>query len=147
MLKGIDPRLPPALLDCLMRMGHGDEIVIADANFPSDSTAAHSHWGETIQMTGFDATTVAALICNLMPLDAFAEAAGYRMEIDAAPDDMGKVHSDVFAVLKAAMPNGAKLLSLERQQFYRRAKTAFALVRSNEAQPFGCFILRKGVIF
>lgn len=147
MLKGIDPRVPPALLDCLMRMGHGDEIVIADANFPSESIAASTLWGEAIQMTGFDATVVATLISGLMPLDAFSEAAAYRMEIDGAPTELGKVHQDVFAVLDAAKPEKAVLMSLERQDFYVRASEAFAVVRSTEAQPFGCFILCKGVIF
>ena len=147
MLKGIDPRMPPALLDCLMRMGHGDEIVIADANFPSESTAASTHWGEAIQMTGFDAADVADLICGLMPLDGFSDAAAYRMQIDGAADEMGDVHRDVFAVLEAAKPEGAALSSIERQGFYARAAKAFAVVRTTEAQPFGCFILRKGVIF
>jgi len=147
MLKGIDPRMPPALLDCLMRMGHGDEIVIADANFPSESTASTTLWGEAIQMTGFGAAEVARLVCALMPLDGLAEAAAYRMEIDGAPSEMGNVHEDVFEVLAAAKPEGAVLTSIERQAFYARASSAFAVVRTTEARPFGCFILRKGVIF
>ncbi len=147
MLKGIDPRLPPDLLDCLMRMGHGDEIVIADANFPSESTAAGTLWGTAIQMTGFDAREVAGLICALMPLDGFAGAAAYRMEIDGAPEELGEVHKEVFAVLAAAKPEAARLASIERQEFYARAAGAFAIVRSTESRPFGCFILRKGVIF
>ena len=147
MLIGIDPKLPPDLLDCLMRMGHGDEIVIADANFPATSTAAQTLWGEAIQMTGFDAPAVAKLITGLMPLDAVSDACAYRMEIDDAPEELGDVHHEVFAVLEAAMPQGAQLASIERQDFYRRAAEAFAVVRSTEARPFGCFILRKGVIF
>jgi len=143
MLLGIDPRVPPRLLDTLMRMGHGDEIVIADANFPSASTASET----PIEMTGFNAVEVADMICALMPLDGFSEAAAYRMQIDGAPDDMGEVHTEVFAVLEAAMPDGAKLSSIERPAFYPRAATAFAVVQSAEPRPFGCFILRKGVIF
>ena len=143
MLLGIDPRVPPRLLDCLMRMGHGDEIVIADANFPAGSVAV----GVPIEMSGFDAVAVAEMICALMPLDGFSEAAAYRMEIDGAPEEMGEVHTEVFAVLEAALPEGARLGSIERQAFYPRAGTAFAVVQSAEARPFGCFILRKGVIF
>jgi len=104
-------------------------------------------WGEAIQMTGFDAAEVAELICGLMPLDGFSDAAAYRMEIDGAPDEMGDVHKDVFAVLGAAKPEGAVLGSIQRQDFYGRARAAFAVVRTTEARPFGCFILRKGVIF
>ncbi len=147
MLKGIDPRVPPDLLYCLMRMGHGDEIVIADANFPATSTAASTHLGGVIHMSGFDAATVARLICTLMPLDRFSEAAAYRMEIDNAPEEMGAVHTDVFAVLTPSLPEGASLMSLERQAFYPRAAAAFAIVQCAESQPFGCFILRKGVLF
>lgn len=143
MLLGIDPRVPPSLLDCLMRMGHGDEIVIADANFPAGSVAV----GMPIEMTGFDAAEVAELICALMPLDGFSEAAAYRMEIDEAAKEMGEVHTEVFAVLNAAKPEGALLSSLERPDFYPRAAKAFAVVQSAEPRPFGCFILRKGVIF
>jgi len=139
MLLGIDPRVPPRLLDCLMRMGHGDEIVIADANFPAASVALSA----PIEMTGFNAVEVAEMICALMPLDGFSEAAAYRMEIDGAPEEMGEVHKAVAVVL----PEGALLSSLERPAFYPRAAKAFAVVQSAEPRPFGCFILRKGVIF
>ena len=143
MLLGIDPRMPPSLLDTLMRMGHGDEIVIADANFPSASIAATM----PLEMTGFNAVEVAEMICALMPLDGFSEAAAYRMEIDGAPAEMGDVHLEVCAVLEAAMPEGARISSIERQAFYPRAAKAYAVVHSAEARPYGCFILRKGVIF
>ena len=147
MLNGIDPNIPPDLLDCLMRMGHGDEIVIADANFPATSTAARTHWGKVIQMVGFDAPQIAGLITGLMPLDGLSDACAYRMEIDNAPDELGQVHHETFAVLAAAKPKEAALSSLERQAFYQRANAAFAIVRCTEGRPFGCFILRKGVLF
>lgn len=147
MLIGIDPNLPPDLLDCLMRMGHGDEIVIADANFPSASIGVQTLWGEAIQLTGFDAPQVAGMITKLMPLDGFSEACAYRMEIDGAQGEMGDVHSATFEVLEDAKPEGAELSSIERQAFYLRAAEAFAVVRATEARPFGCFILRKGAIF
>ncbi len=139
MLLGIDPRMPSRLLDCLMRMGHGDEIVIADANFPAASTAASA----PIEMTGFDAVEVTAMICALMPLDECSEAAAYRMEIDNAPDEMGEVHEAVAA----ALPDEATLGSIERRAFYPRAGKAFAVVQCGDARPYGCFILRKGVIY
>ncbi len=139
MLLGIDPRVPPRLLDTLMRMGHGDEIVIADANFPAASVAASA----PIEMTGFNAVEIAEMICALMPLDGYSEAAAYRMEIDGAPAEMGEVHQAVAAVL----PEEAKLGSIERQAFYPRAGKGFAVVQCGEARPYGCFILRKGVIF
>ncbi len=147
MLTGIDPNMPPDLLDCLMRMGHGDEIAIVDANFPATSTAARSHFGKVIQMVGFDAPQIAGLITKLMPLDGLSDACAYRMEIDNAPQELGPVHQETFDVLAAAKPKDAALSSLERQDFYKRANTAFAIVRCTEGRPFGCFILRKGVLF
>lgn len=147
MLTGIDPRMTPDLLHTLALMGHGDEIVIADANFPAAATAAHCVVADPLVLPGLDAPEAARLICALMPLDAFVDHAALRMEIDGAPDEMGTVHSDTWAVLEAAKPADAQLGSLERQAFYARAKTAFAVVHSAEARPYGCFILRKGVVF
>ncbi len=147
MLLGIPPEMPADLLDCLMRMGHGDELVIADANFPATSVSAGTYLGAPIHMPGFDAPSIARMVCALMPLDAYSEACAYRMEIDDAPDEIGPVHREVFDILAAAMPEGATLSSIERQAFYPRAKQAFGVVSCTESRPFGCFILRKGVIF
>ena len=130
MLIGINANMTPDLLDCLMRMGHGDEIVVADANFPAASTAAHTHWGEVIQMPAMDAPAVIQLITGIMP-----------------PDEMGAVHEAAFTILTTAKPGNAKLGSIERQDFYARAQGAFAVVASVDPRAFGCFILRKGVIF
>ena len=147
MLIGINANMTPDLLDCLMRMGHGDEIVVADANYPAASTAAHTHWGEVIHMPAMDAPAVIKLITDMMPLDAFSDACAYRMQIDNAPDEMGTVHEDAFTILTTAKPDDAKLGSIERQDFYARAQGAFAVVASVDPRAFGCFILRKGVIF
>jgi len=147
MLIGINQNMPPALLDCLMRMGHGDEIVIADANFPAASIANSTIKGEAIYLPSFNAPDTARLITEIMPLDAFSEACAYRMEIDGEPESLGGVHSETFAVINAAKPADAHTGSLERQAFYQRASRSFAVVSTSENRPFGCFILRKGVIF
>ena len=147
MLHGIDANMTPDLLDCLMRMGHGDEIVVADANFPAASTAAHTHWGEVIQLPAMDAPAAISLITSVMPLDGLSDFCALRMEIDNAPDEMGEVHEQAFEVINAAKPDGAVAGHIERQDFYARARAAFAVVATVDARPFGCFILRKGVIF
>ncbi len=147
MLIGIDANMTPDLLDCLMRMGHGDEIVVADANFPAASIAAHTHWGDVIHLPATDAPAATRLITKLMPLDGLSDFCALRMEIDDAPDEMGQVHTQVCAVLDAAMPVGAKHGHIERQNFYARAASAFAVVATTDIRPYGCFILRKGVIF
>jgi len=147
MLKGINANITPDLMDCLMRMGHGDELVIADANFPVTSTADHTSFGEVIYLPGFTAPDAISLITELLPLDSLSEVCALRMEIDGQPQKLGEVHAQGFEVIDAVKPQGAKTGSLERQNFYQRAKQAFGVVATTESRPFGCFILRKGVIF
>lgn len=147
MLIGIDAKMTPELLYALALMGHGDEIVIADANFPAASMAASCTIDAPINLPGLDAPAAARLITSLLPIDAFVDFGALRMEIDGAPDEIGEVHAEVWAVLEAAKPAEAALGSIERQDFYARAKAAFAVVHTGEARPFGCFILRKGVVF
>lgn len=147
MLIGIDSKLTPALLHTLALMGHGDEIVIADANFPAASTAAQCDYPEPLVLAGLNAPEAVRLITTLLPIDEFVEYGALRMEIDDAPDEMGDVHTMVWEALEAVKPAQAGLGSLERQIFYTRAQSAFAVVQTCEARPFGCFILRKGVVF
>ncbi len=146
MLIGIDPRMTPALMGALMRMGHGDEIVVADANFPADSIAAGCRLASPIHLPGFSAPEAIDLITKYMPLDGFAEACAWRMEIDGAPEERGPVHEEAFALLDARKPEGAALGSIARVDFYPRAARAFAVIATTETRPYGCFILKKGVV-
>jgi L-fucose mutarotase len=147
MLKTIDPRITPELMDCLIRLGHGDEIVIADRNFPAASTAAQCVMPDVIRLPGFTAPAAVALITTLMPIDNFTDYGALRMEVDGEPERVDPVHAETFAVLERVAPPGAHLRSLERQAFYAQAKTAFAVIACSEDRPFGCFILRMGVVF
>lgn len=146
MLKGLDPKLSAQLVYLMMQMGHGDEIAVVDANFPAHSTALETISGELVDLPGMDAPTLIGAMLNHLPLE-FYDFCAWRMEIDNAPDEMGEVHNVVFELLEKARPEAANLGSLERQKFYERAKNTFAIVRVGEMRPFGCFILRKGVIF
>ena len=147
MLHGIDPRITPELMNCLMEMGHGDELVIVDANYPAASTAVQTVWGDAIQLPGFSAPEAISLITTLMPLDGFSDTCALRMEIDREPDTLGEVHTEAFEIINAAKPDDAVAGSIERQDFYARASQAFCVITTTESRPFGCFILRKGVIF
>jgi L-fucose mutarotase len=147
MLKGIDPRMPADLLDVLMRMGHGDELAVVDANFPSHSTASKTVHGKVIELPGCPAPEAIALICHLMPLDPFVQPGALWMEHDGQGDQPDEVHTLAITEMKKGMPEGGSIGSIERQAFYGRARACFALVRCTERRPFGCFILRKGVIF
>ncbi len=147
MLIGIDGRLSPDLLYCLAQTGHGDEIVLADRNFPSTTMATRCICSAPISMVGFNAPTVASLIASVMPLDYFTEYSALRMQIDGEPDKLADVHADVWDALEPVLPEGGTLSSIERQDFYTQAQNAFAIVQTGEQRPFGCFILRKGVVF
>ncbi|MCB1348480.1 MAG: ribose ABC transporter [Maritimibacter sp.] len=147
MLKGIDSRMTAELLDTLMRMGHGDELVLADRNYPSHSNAAATVTGRVVELPGFSAPEAIALICSVMPLDAFVPAGALWMQADGQGDRPEQVHDDALAVIGENLPEGGGTASLERQDFYAHARKAFAVVRCSEDRPYGCFILRKGVIF
>lgn len=147
MLKGIDARMPAELLDVLMRMGHGDEIAVVDANFPSHSTAAETVTGQVVELPGFTTPEAISLITALMPLDPFVPYGAVWMQRDGAGDVPDEVHSEAKAILEAEMPDGGAVGSIERQAFYARARQGFGVVRCTEPRAFGCFILRKGVIF
>jgi L-fucose mutarotase len=147
MLHGIDPRTTPELLYCLARMGHGDEIVIADSNFPAASTARTTVQGHVLQYPGHTAGEVADVITKLMPLDGFIDYAALRMQVDDAPDEMNGAHKEVWEVLTPHLPEGGVLSSIARPEFYVQAARAFAVVQCSEARAYGCFILRQGVVF
>ena len=138
MLRGISPLLTPDLLHALASMGHGDDIVIADANFPAAANARR-----LIPLAGVDAPTALAAILSLLPLDDFEPHPARVMQVvgDAAaiPDPVRD-----FAEILAR--HGASPHGLERHEFYREAARAFAVVHTGERRFYGNIILRKGVI-
>lgn len=142
MLKGIDPLLGPALLSILRSMGHGDEIVIADANFPAMSTGAPNR---VLRADGSDAVRLAQAIVSVLPLDDFVPAAAFRMAVVDKPDEVPPITQEFARVLKAAHYNGA-IEPIERHAFYARAKAAYAIVATGETRLYGNLILKKGVI-
>ena len=147
MLIGINPKMSPDLLHCLAKMGHGDELVLVDSNYPAVSTARHCVLTDPINLAGMGAAEAAELITEVMPLDGFTNYSALRMQVDDAPDDLNEVHREVFDVLRPRLPEGGALSSIERQDFYAHARTCFAVVHTSEPRGFGCFILRKGVVF
>lgn len=146
MLIGIDPRFTAELLACLASLGHGDEIAIVDANFPAHSTAGYTQLHTPIELPGLDASQAIELITQLLPLDSFVPHCALRMEIDGRPNELGPVHVEAFNVLEQVKPAEAQIGSIERQAFYQRAQQCFAVIRTAERRPYGCFILRAGVV-
>jgi len=140
MLKGIDPLLGPSLLATLRSMGHGDEIVIADANFPAAALAARLE-----RLDGIDAVRTVRAVVSLMPLDDIVPKAAFSMAVVGDPDRRPDVVQKFEAVLKEAGYN-AGIDALQREAFYDRARAAFAIVATGETRLYGNLILKKGVV-
>ena len=141
MLIDIDPILSPELLHALRSMGHGDKLVLADANFPSAALAK-----KLIRLDGANIPNAAKAILSVLPLDSFVDYPVERMEIDGNPDEINDVHQDLIDVLKISAGDKWKVGSIERFKFYEEAKQAYMIVSTTDARAFGCFIITKGVI-
>ena len=147
MLKGLDPLLTPELLQVLAAMGHGDELILSDCNFPSDSIAAETVHGQAIHLAGADTGQAAAAIFSLFPLDSFVEAPILRMEVVGKPKEVTPVQKELLRVGHASADRKWPMGSIERHAFYERAKRAYAVVVAmGERRPYACFVLIKGVI-
>jgi L-fucose mutarotase len=141
MLKNIDPLLSPDLLMVLRSMGHGDEIVVVDANFPAASMAQR-----LVRLDGLTVTAVTDAILSVMPLDDFLPEAAWRMEVVGDPHAEQPIFDEFRAVLANREGPGFRLASLERFAFYERARAAYAIVATGEGRLYGNIILKKGVV-
>lgn len=140
MLKGIDPLLGPELLAMLRAMGHGDEIVIADANFPASSIARR-----LVRLDGVDAVRAAAAIVSVLPLDDFVPNAAFRMAVAGAPEEIPPV-CRAFAEVLGKAGYAGNIEPIERMAFYERARAAYGVVATGEGRLWGNLILKKGVL-
>ncbi|MEP1612195.1 MAG: RbsD/FucU domain-containing protein [Roseobacter sp.] len=143
MLKGINPLLNADILHALRSMGHGDDLVIADSNFPSDSVAKATVYGKVLRIDRPAAEVVQALL-SIYPIDTFVDDAAARMEVVGDPDTIMPVMQEVQSEVSAA--GGPVMMSIERFAFYDRAKQAYAVIQTAEPRFYGCFALRKGVV-
>ena len=146
MLKGIDQRLSAEVVHVLMLMGHGDDLVICDVNHPAATIAAETTYGRLVDMAGCDIPTAARAILSLMPLDSFVPAPVSRMQVVGNPDGVVPIFARMQAVVDAAEGRRVEMEALERFAFYAAAKRSFAIIRTADSGPYGCFILKKGVV-
>lgn len=146
MLKGIDNRLNAEVLHCLRAMGHGDMLVLADTNFPSDSVAAQTVVGSLLRMENLTSAQATQAILSVLPLDTFVDDFALRMEIVGKPNEIPPVQAEVQAEIDRAEGRPRPMQSIERFAFYDLAKTAYAVIQTGERRFYGCFIFRKGVI-
>ena len=146
MLKGIDPAISAELIHVLMLTGHGDDIVVCDVNHPAATIARHTTHGRLIDLPGCDIVRATRAILSLMPLDTFVEAPVMRMQIVGDPDGTVPIFGAMQQAVDAMEARPVGIAALERFDFYAAAKRAFAIARTSDPGPYGCFILRKGVV-
>ncbi|MEM1442091.1 MAG: RbsD/FucU domain-containing protein [Verrucomicrobiota bacterium] len=146
MLKGIDPLLSPDLLYTLAAMGHGDDIALVDGNHPAETVAAATTSGRLIRLPGASIEDAARAILSVMPLDTFVEDPIRRMEVVGDPDTIPEAQLAVKREIDAISENPIEIQGLERFEFYKAAKSAFAVVQVGDFRPYGCFLFKMGVI-
>jgi len=146
MLKSIDPILNADVLYALCAMGHGDDLVLCDTNFPADAIARQTSLGRLLRIDNVTAGRAAGAILSVLPLDSFVDAPALRMEIVGQPDEVPAVQLEVQKEINAAQGRPFPMGSIERFAFYELAKKAYCVIQTGERRFYGCFILKKGVI-
>ena len=146
MLKGIDHRLNAEVLHTLRAMGHGDTLVIADTNFPSDSIARSTVLGSLLRMDNLTCAEAAQAVLSVLPLDTFVADFAGRMEVVGDAAQVPAVQAEVQAEIDRAEGRPRPMIGIERFAFYDEARKAYAVIQTGERRFYGCFIFRKGVI-
>ena len=138
MLKGISNIISPELLKILMEMGHGDEIVFGDANFP-----AASHAKRLVRAEGHRITVLLDAILPLFPLDYAVDFSAVLMNGNDNEPSVWKIYKEKLSVY----PDGNKqFLVVSKPEFYERTKNAYCIVATSEAEKCANLIIRKGII-
>ncbi|MCD7811917.1 MAG: L-fucose mutarotase [Ruminococcus sp.] len=141
MLKGIPSVLSPELLKILMEMGHGDEIVIADGNFPSAAIAQR-----LVRLDGHDVTEILDAVMKLFPLDTYTQEPVGLMAVVPGDNVKPVIWDEYRAVINKYEPENCKIEFMERFDFYERAKKAYAVVATGETAIYANILLKKGVV-
>ncbi|WP_153730470.1 RbsD/FucU family protein [Sporosarcina obsidiansis] len=140
MLKNIPNNLSPDILKVLMEMGHGDEIVIADGNFP-----ANSHTANVLRLDGQSATEVLRSILYLLPLDDYEVGAVMLME-PKENEKIPEIWAEYNEILRQTENFHISISKFTRFDFYEQAKKAYAIIATGEQEQYANIMLRKGVI-
>ena len=140
MLKGIKSIISPELLKILMEMGHGDEIVIADGNFPGASMAQR-----LVRLDGHGVPEVLDAVLELMPLDQYVEKQVALMDVVPGDTVVPVIWDEYNRIIKKYEPE-AEIEHMERFAYYDRAKKAYAVVMTGEKATYANIILKKGVV-
>ena len=142
MLKGIDPLLSGELLRILDDMGHGDQLMLVDRNYPAVSS------GRPVVRLG-EATIIraATAILSVLPLDSFIAHPIERMEVEDDPVRTTPTQDELLALASSVEGRDLQYGVVPRLDFYQRAQGVYAIVHTLDTVPYGCFILHKGVVF
>jgi L-fucose mutarotase len=141
MLKGIPDIISPALMGVLMEMGHGDELVLADGNFPAASLARR-----LVRADGHGLANILEAILKFLPLDTFVEAPAAVMKPVDGTAAEPPIWQDFRDLMNASEGRSVRLELVERFAFYERAQSAFAIVATGETAIYANLILKKGVV-
>ena len=142
MLKGVDPLLSGDLLKILDDMGHGDQLLLVDRNYPAAASGK-----PVVRLGEVTVLRAAQAILSVFPLDSFLEHPLERMEVEDDPAKTTPVQVEMLALASAAEGRQLEYGFVPRLDFYGRAKGVYAVVHTLDSVPYGCFILHKGVIF
>jgi len=141
MLLGIDPLLGPECLAVLRGMGHGDHLVLADANFPAASSAKR-----LVRMDGADLLRALAAVLSVLPIDDFEPEPLVSMQVVGDPKRLVPIVGQMQALVDRVVPGKPHIAARERFAFYELARSAYAVIATSERAFYGNLILRKGVI-
>jgi len=140
MLKGISPLISPDLLGVLARMGHGDEIILADAHFPGETFNQH-----VLRADGLKIPQLLEAILPLFELDSYVDAPLVMMAAVEGDTLDPKVEKSYLISIHKSNPNVPDIERIDRFAFYERAKKAFAVLMTGETAKYGNILLKKGV--
>ena len=130
------------LLKILDDMGHGDQLLLVDRNYPAAASAK-----PVIRLGEVGVLRAARAILSVLPLDSFIDHPLERMEVEDDPVKTTSLQNDLLALASESEGRSLEYGVIPRLDFYQRASAAYGVVHTLEDQPYGCFILHKGVIF
>jgi L-fucose mutarotase len=146
MLHHVDKSISAELLYVLMLMGHGDDLVVCDVNHPAATIAKETTYGKLVSVTGCKIPELTKAILGLMPLDDFVDQPVMRMRVVGDPNGVVPIFGEMQKALDESQGKPVNMGAYDRFDFYIAAKKSFAIVRTSDPGPYGCFIIRKGVI-
>ncbi len=141
MLKKLTRLHTPDLLHLLASMGHGDELALVDAHFPAAALARR-----LVRLDGADLPAALDACLALIPLDSFVPDPALRMEVVGKPEEIPEVQRACQLAIDGNEGRSVPLAPLERHAFYARAREAFGIVLTGELRPYGCILVKKGVV-